>query len=67
MTGVEQRAYFATGDEIRYLCGWAYRGRVHLEASRSVELTPQEARRAAESLLLAAARAEEHARWLTGR
>ena len=59
MTSVEQRAYFAAGDELRYLCGWAYRGRVHLEASRSLELTPAEARRAAQSLLFAADRAEK--------
>ena len=57
---IEQRAYFAAGDEVHYLCGWASRGRVHLEASRSLTLTPKEAREAARSLLFAAARAEEH-------
>jgi hypothetical protein len=58
---VEQRAYFAAGDEVHYLTGWADKGRVHLEASRSLTLTPKEAREAARSLLFAAARAEEHA------
>src|SRR6478672_2645317 len=65
-----QQAYFAAGppcDDSNYLCGWASGGRVHLEASRSLTLTPKEARDAARSQLFAAARAEEHARWLTGR
>jgi hypothetical protein len=56
---IEQRAYFAAGDEVHYLCGWAYRGRVHLEASRSLELTPAEVRQLARSLLFAAARAQQ--------
>jgi hypothetical protein len=56
---VEQRAYFAYGDEIRFLTGWADKGRVRLEASRSLELTPAEVRHLARSLLFAALRAEE--------
>jgi hypothetical protein len=55
----EQRAYFAAGDELHYLTGWADKGRVHLEASRWLTLTPKEARQAAANLLFAAARAEE--------
>jgi hypothetical protein len=27
---IEQRAYFAAGDDVHYLCGWAYRGRFTL-------------------------------------
>ena len=65
-----QQGYFAAGppcDDSNYLCGWASGGRVHLEASRSLTLTPKEARDAARSQLFAAARAEEHAPWLTDR
>jgi len=65
-----QQAYFAAGppcDDSNYLCRWASGGRVHLEASRSLTLTPKEARDAARSQLFAAARAEEHAPWLTDR
>ena len=56
-----ETAYFAVGDEIRYLTGWANRGHVQLEASRSLTLTPGEARRLASYLLHAAARAQEDA------
>jgi hypothetical protein len=56
----EQRAYFAAGDQDHYLTGYVCRGRVHLEASRSLTLTPREARQLAQSVLFAAARAEEH-------
>ena len=59
MTSVEQRAYFAAGDQERYLTGYATRGHVQLEASRSLTLTPREARQLARSLMFAAARAEE--------
>jgi hypothetical protein len=59
MTDTEQRAYFAVGDEVHFLTGWASRGRVRLEASPSLTLTPAECRRLASYLLYAAARAEE--------
>ena len=64
MTDVQTRAYFAVGppmDEGNFLTGSAVHGKVRISASPTARLTPAEARKLAQYLLFAAARAEEHA------
>jgi hypothetical protein len=63
MTSEEWRAFFAVGpsaDDSNYVTGSAVRGKVRIAASPTAWLTSAEARKLAQYLLFAAARAEEH-------